>query len=590
MRLTVPYVGALAPADGRLIRLAKFLGVSCESIELPNVGRGCMETLKAVGRNGDSCLVVHPEVLEHCLTSEAECHQVAGLLMAEFRNLLVYAPREKHFDACLLSALSDGAVRGIKEWTSNDSRDVACLESEICGSFAGLSMSHAESSLCTMDIAERDASVRTAISMRSGALLAAMKRRKAQIVFVGGAELADVDEPVGDAPVSEFFLRFLPYAMALRHIFGEESWRPGDEHLASVIVDDPLLRPSYGFLNFEQLLVRMKQDRFQTTIAFIPHNYRRNSRRIVDMFKQNAQFFGLCFHGNDHTGAELASANTALLNTMLHVAERRMQRHEEITGLSCDKVMVFPQGNFSLEAMAVLKARNFEAAVNTVSHPRDEPTRLTFADVAQPAVLRYAGFPLFLRKPSTDMEDAQIAFNLFFGRPTLIVEHHEIFQNVDRLTSVVARINSMVPSMRWSSTGEAVTQSVLRRRGESGTYQIRPYSRTVRLSNSSTETRIYQIEWNGFDPGAGSVLKDGIACDFLPGEVGIRTELQLAARSQCTLSLVYENHNPMLNGLGFQRNIRGLVRRRLSEIRDNYISKSRSLSEAAQRVKRHLVH
>jgi hypothetical protein len=225
-----------------------------------------------------------------------------------------------------------------------------------------------------------------------------------------------------------------------------------------------------------------------------------------------------------------------------------------------------------------------------VPHPRHENTRLTFAEVAQPAVLRYAGFPLFLRKPSADTVDAQIAFNLFFGRPTLIVEHHEVFQDVDRLTSAVARINTIAPSMRWSSTGEAVTHSVLRRRAESGTYNIRAYSRTVRLSNRSQATEKYQVQWPYFDPGALAVLKDGIACDFLPSSAGIRTEFQLPAYSQCTLQLVYENHNPMLKGLGLRRNIRAVIRRRLSEVRDNYLSKNPSLAEVAQHLRRHLAH
>jgi hypothetical protein len=586
----VPYVGRLAQPDARLIRLAEFLGVSCESIELRHGGRDWWQILQAVGRAEDSCLVIHPEVIERCLTSEAECGYLASLLVSEFRYLLVCAPRDKHFDARLLSALSEGAVDGVREVTAPGIGDIACMDTEICGPFAGLSISHPQTSFRTFGLRPTDANVSAAISVESGAGLAMMRRGKAQIVYVGGADLADLDEPVGDSPISQHFSGFLPYAMALRHIFSEESWRPGDEHFASVIVDDPLLRPTYGFLNFERLLDRMKQERFQTTIAFIPHNYRRNSRQIVDMFKQNSRYFSLCFHGNDHTGAELASTDTALLNTMLNIAEQRMRRHQEITGLSCDNVMVFPQGNFSVEAMEVLKARNFEAAVNTVSHPRHEDTRLTLAEVAQPAVLRYAGFPLFLRKPSADTVDAQIAFNLFFGRPTLIVEHHEIFQDVERLTSAVARINAIAPSMHWSSTGDAVTNSVLRRRGESGTHHIRAYSRTVRLSNPSAATKMYQVEWKDFEPGTAAVLKDGISCDFLLGKAGIRTELELAAHSQCTLSLVYENHNPKLSGLGVRRNVRAVVRRRLSEIRDNYISKNPSLATAAKQLRRHLVH
>ncbi len=225
--------------------------------------------------------------------------------------------------------------------------------------------------------------------------------------------------------------------MALRHMFGEECWRPCEQH-ASVIIDDPLLRPTYGFLNFERLLELMKRDSFQTTVAFIPYNFRRNSRRITRMFRENAAYFGLCFHGNDHTGAEFASTDPVLLNTMLKIAEQRMDHHSKETGLDCDRVMVFPQGNFSVEAMAVLRSRNFDCAVNTVSHPRQQPVRLTLGEIAQPAVLRYGGFPLFLRRNSVDTQSSDIAFNLFFGRPTFIVEHHDAFRHPECLVDAVA--------------------------------------------------------------------------------------------------------------------------------------------------------
>ena len=149
---------------------------------------------------------------------------------------------------------------------------------------------------------------------------------------------------------------------------GRKAGVPAREN-ASIIIDDPLLRPNYGFLNFEYLLGLMKRHNFQTTVAFIPHNFRRNSRRVTRMFRGNDAYFGLCFHGNDHTGGEFASTDTALLNTMLHIAEQRMKLHRNITGLECDRIMVFPQGRFSVEAMAVLRSRNFDAAVNTVSTP-----------------------------------------------------------------------------------------------------------------------------------------------------------------------------------------------------------------------------
>jgi hypothetical protein len=379
--------------------------------------------------------------------------------------------------------------------------------------------------------------------------------------------------------------------MALRYIFGEESWRPSEQH-ASIVVDDPLLRRNYGFLNFEFLLGLMKQHNFHTTIAFIPHNFQRSSPKIARMFRENIDRFAICFHGNDHTGAEFASTNTILLNTMLKLAEYRMGVHQKTTGVNCDRVMVFPQGNFSVEAMNVLKARNFESAVNTVPHPTHQPVRLTLGEIAQPAVLRYGGFPLFLRNDSVHTQSPDIAFNLFFGRPVLIVEHHDVFQRPQSLIEVASRINAAASEIQWSSLGSAVAGSTMRRRGPDA-LNIRAYSRSVRVSNDSSSTRRFLIEWR--QPGLGllvqQVLKDGTSwSDFESDEAGTRVGADLDPHSSHMFSVVFRNPYTALRSLGFRRNTRAYVRRRLSEVRDNYLSKKPSVLAAAKALQGRLRH
>jgi len=41
------------------------------------------------------------------------------------------------------------------------------------------------------------------------------------------------------------------------------------------------------------------------------------------MFRENPHRLSICFHGNDHTEAEFASNDPALLNGMLDIAEGR---------------------------------------------------------------------------------------------------------------------------------------------------------------------------------------------------------------------------------------------------------------------------
>jgi hypothetical protein len=124
----------------------------------------------------------------------------------------------------------------------------------------------------------------------------------------------------------------MPHAMVLRHIFREKCWHPCKPH-AAIIIDDPLRRRDYGYLNFETLLRPTEDRKFHSTVAFIPHNDRRNSARIIPMLCENPHRFSTCFLGNDHTQAESAFIDRALLSSMLGSAEERMKTHDQATGL-----------------------------------------------------------------------------------------------------------------------------------------------------------------------------------------------------------------------------------------------------------------
>ena len=417
--------------------------------------------------------------------------------------------------------------------------------------------------------------------------MAAVKRDKTEIVFLASEDTADIDAEVGYAPLSDYFSRLMPHAMALRQIFGEECWRPDEPH-ASIIIDDPLLQRDYGFLNFEFLLRLTQEYNFHTTIAFIPHNYRRNSARIIRMFREHSDRLSICFHGNDHTAAELASTDTALLNNILGIAEERMKAHEQMTGLRCGKVMVFPQGRFSVEAMEVLKYRNFHAAVNTVHAPVGQQFPLTIADFAQPAMLRYGGFPLFIRTYVKKTQSQDIAFNLFFGRPVLIVEHHEIFRHHESLVDVVRKVNSVAPGICWSNLEGAVDNSFLRRRAPDGTVQVRAYSSNVCVANDSAAVERFSIEWvqpSEYTPFE-QVLRDGVQLpDVEVDDAGIHVLAELAPHSSQTFSVLYRSDQATHRDLGFRWNAKAFLRRRLSEVRDNYLSRNKYVLNAAERLR-----
>jgi hypothetical protein len=593
VKLLVPYIGELQGMDARTVHLAQFLGIPCETLALANVADRAMFLEKSVS-DLCSCFVVNPQVMKEWVGPEGIPPDLVRFLLSRFSHLLVHGLRVEAFDAEMVAALSRGKLKSVDAIDGKPPfYEIAKNSEHICEAFAGLSFGPVNPvNDHVFSAGDGDPAVEQLILIGGQPFLAAVTLEGTEILFLASEDVADLNAAVGNAPLAEYFSRFVPQAMALRYAADDECWRPCKAY-ASIIIDDPLLRKSYGFLNFKSLLSLAEQHNFHATIAFIPHNFRRNSCEITRMFQDNAKRLSLCFHGNDHTEREFASTDIALLNTLLLGAEDRMNLHQQSTGLHCDKVMVFPQGNFSIEAMEVLKSRNFRAAVNTVPHPVEQSVRLSISELAQPAVLRYGGFPLFIRKPIRLTERHDIAFNLFFGRPILIVEHHDIFQSPESLVEIATTINSMGSEINWTNLATVVSNSILTRRMPDGTHHLRAYSGTVRLSNDSNSIKRYSIEWGESWSGMliEQVLMDGTPCSGLEiDHAGPQLAVALPPRSSRTFSLVHQRLHGSAGHLGLRWNVRAFLRRRLSELRDNHLSKNQRLLAAARALQRRFLH
>jgi hypothetical protein len=571
--------------------MAEFLGITCEPLLLDPHCQPHPECIEGAIPGHDDCLLMNPRVIREWLGRDDIPPELFSCLTARFPHLLVHGLGADASSEALVRTLSNGGLTGVQRIPdASQPYAIASDLPDICGAFSGISFGPVDpANDCTFALHTSNGEVRAPISIGGRPFMALTQRENSEILFLASADTLDVNEEVGSAPLSKYFSRFIPQAMALRYIFGEQCWRPSEHH-AAVTIDDPLLQPRYGYLKFESLLRLMQEHDFSGTIAFIPHNYRRSSKRIVQMFRENRDRLAICFHGNDHTGAELASTDPTHLNTLLSLAEARMGLHQRATGLSCGRVMVFPQGHFSVEAMRVLKSHNFCAGVNTTPHPTDDPVELTAGELAQPAILRYGGFPLFLRKPIRQTTRQDIAFNLFFGRPVLIVEHHDVFKRPETLAEAVSTVNSVAPGIRWSDLESAVTSSFLRRRTADGTCHVRAYAGSVRLSNHQDLPQQYSVRWrhSDGDPSVENLLADGVPSPaYAVDNCGIRLSTELAPGQSRLFSVTYHNEYRSHEGLGFRWNLKAFVRRRLSEVRDNYLSKNElamGLAKALQRA------
>lgn len=226
---------------------------------------------------------------------------------------------------------------------------------------------------------------------------------------------------------------------------------PVQETLACLIIDDPLLQPRYGFVDYEVMLQKMREHRFFTEIAFIPYNWRKSDPATVRLFLDNPDHLAICVHGCNHKHNEFSEGAFDELSELAELALRRMESHKQLTGLDYDPVMVFPHGRFNRAAIRALRENGYLAAFNSSLRPRDgqDPPASEFL---LPATRYFHQFPIFLRHYPQNREAFER--DLANGRPLIVVQHHTDFRNgYDEFTEFVDWVNGL-GNVRWTRLSE----------------------------------------------------------------------------------------------------------------------------------------
>ena len=242
-------------------------------------------------------------------------------------------------------------------------------------------------------------------------------------------------------------------------------------------------------------------------------------------------------------------------------------------------------------AMRALKANSFAAAVNsTAAVASGEGVSFRLRDWVDVAVLQYGGFPLFVRRYPGSIGDC--ALDLFFGKPLLLVEHHGYFRHgYDRLADAINEINALDGDVQWSGLGEAVARSALWRIGAAGTIDVKAYSHRIHVTNTSGEQRKFRIsKGDSRDAHVTKVTCHGEPRPFEVDERGVSVSLMLARDASEELELWFGkawDDRPLPSELN--QRLAVWVRRRLSEFRDNYLSRHEGALALAYRIKERVV-
>lgn len=578
------------PSDNlvHLRSLAQCFGIFSELVDV----RACGTLAGAIGEfiSSDYTQAVLDLASLKDLGNRLEIEKVANLISNRDIVLLLLATCDDGASNKMLHALTRGAVQGVesvggvknvtfsregKAWN----RELSAESYPRNGS-AGLTLS-TSSQTGTNPIMELD----------GAASFVHVCLEKTQLFVWSTFEIMDVFRPLtAELEFERATDEYIPAIIFLRTGFGDRCWH--NPHVgAGIVIDDPLLKRTYGFIKFPDLLGSARRHGFRVTLAFIPWNSWRSSAKHVRLFLDHRDCFDICAHGCDHTNNEYGTEDYDVMLAKNVIAAERMERHRRRTGLSCEALMVCPQEQYSLQAMkAFADSGRFLALVNTSCVPRNLTSpQVCAADLLLPAQDSFFGFPVFKRHYWKDM--SPFAMGLFLGKPAILVEHHEFFRDdCSNIEAFASQLVEKSPDVEWKPISDIASTTHLQRRMSVKERGVRFFTNKFEFAHAGGEPITYRLSKRlHVTTAVQRVLVNGEQTSFSREEDTLALEVYadrpqtFDVQIETRLAKPTRAYSP---GLKYQITV--ALRRGLSEFRDNTLSRNRFALKAGRYLMRRL--
>lgn len=399
-------------------------------------------------------------------------------------------------------------------------------------------------------------------------------------VFLG-SKMPSPQDTSGDGNtvnVMDAFATVAPAMMFIKYCAGERGWH-ALHHYANLTIDDPWLREPYGYLDYRGLLEEMQKHNFHTTVAFIPWNYDRSEPEVASLVRGHPERFSICIHGDNHDHKEFSDFQSKSLPVQIAAVREslsRMDKFQTLTGISYDKVMVFPHSIGSERLLEALKTYNFLATVNVDNVPFDIFRPPAFALALRSVILSWGAFPSIARYSAGTLNPAVlIAINDFLDNPLLFYGHHDFFANgIGAFDAMADRVNKFEPDTRWRSLGEIVKHLYLVRLRDDANYDVLAFSSSFSLENISGHDSIFHVrKQETGSPVISSVSVDGQPCNYRLRHGYSEFSIAIPAGKTRNVMVLYENNLGLVPASTSKPSLRVYLLRKISDFRDITMSK-----------------
>jgi hypothetical protein len=287
------------------------------------------------------------------------------------------------------------------------------------------------------------------------------------------------------------FLRLLPLFHFLQEVTKDIAWKVPPLR-ACLMFDDPNLHsPSYGYINYRDLVQHAINNNYHVSLATIPGDAWRVHSETASFFRKNPSRISLLIHGNNHTGKELATPGPdAHKQALLAQALRRIERFEKNSGLEVSRVMAAPHSACSEDMLPFMRRMGYEAVCipwdslfrYNPDHRWSPTTGLDMVD------FQGCGLPVMTRirvRPEWNPQlkaypdwKTGIILSAFLSQPIIPLGHHQDAGNGMELLAEVADTVNRLGNVVWTDM-KGITRSNYMTRLEGGILRIKMYSRSI---------------------------------------------------------------------------------------------------------------
>src|SRR5215469_8305478 len=271
--------GVLSPDDNRLGQVLNFFGIPWTPVATTELNEGNLATI-AGGRSKYSILTSAP-----CLADvlSGANPKVTREWLSLASSVFVFGFQTTEACRATLRNISGDPEANIRNLEGRQvTLEIAGDFPEMCGPMSGLRIRLEPEATDPAFAIRPDADgFRSLVAAPEGCLFA-------RVIYCGTPFYCDASQRIVDIhrrstthfDVKKSFAGAVSLVMYLKWAFAGICWSAPETN-ASLIIDDPLLKPRYGFLDFRELLQLMKTETFTTTIAFIPWNWKRTNQNTV---------------------------------------------------------------------------------------------------------------------------------------------------------------------------------------------------------------------------------------------------------------------------------------------------------------------